>query len=493
MPARPWLTPALAAILIFAPLFSGGQQPLALAALQLAALGLLAATLWRPAPLAPREWIALALLGLLPLIYLIPLPLGLASALPGRAPYLEVWGTAFGDARMPSVAALSLIPDATETAWLTLAIPIAVYVATRSLPPARVMTPIYVLLAVAAGEAILGLMQFGDGPDSPLYLGMEYAHFGSAVGTYTNRNHLAGLIAMVLPVVLALLFYSAGQGREPRRRDRAAFFASTRGQEALTYAGLAVLLLVAVTFTRSRMGLALAMLGILLSVALFARRIGGNNAFGPAGTLVAVALGLAAIIGLVPVLDRFAIAGVLEDLRWAMFESVLTAIGSFFPLGSGPGTFAEVFPAFQPPELGRWLINRAHNDYLEWAMEGGALAIALGGFLLYLYAAQWRKVWATGEWSRPRFVQVGAGIGIGMILLHELVDYNLRTPANLAYFALLLGIFFSDACAAESAGGPQRTRRTGRLGEGDDPVPAYRPVAAFKPAPDQIENPFLDD
>ena len=196
-------------------------------------------------------------------------------------------------------------------------------------------------------------------------------------------------------------------------------------------------------------------------------------------------------IGLVPVLDRFTVSGVIEDLRWVILSNSLTALGSFFPVGSGPGTFADVFPAFQPSELGRWLINRVHSDYVEWALEGGAMAIAVGALLLFLYFAQWRRVWSAGEWSRLRFVQVGAGIGILLILLHELVDYNLHIPANMVYFALLLGVFFSDASATEH-NATARRRRTPRMGE-EESVPVYAPATAFKPAPDQIKNPFLDD
>ena len=285
-PRRPWLAAAVAATLVFAPLFRAGQHPLALMVLELAALGMLLAVLWRTTgPISRREWVAVGLLGLLPLLYLIPLPLELVARLPGRAPYIDAWRAAFGPDGMPSMIPLSLVPVATEAAWLTLAIPIAVFLAVRVLSPRTQLALVYLLLAVVGAEAALGLMQFGSGPESPLYFGMRFTHFGSAVGTYTNKNHLAGLIAMTLPVCLALLFYSAGHGHDRRggRRARAAFLASTSGQQALIYAALAVLLLVATTFTRSRMGLALAMLGILLCVSLFSRRIGGNNAFGTVG------------------------------------------------------------------------------------------------------------------------------------------------------------------------------------------------------------------
>lgn len=485
-----WVT---ALVLVLAPLIRAGQDPIALAGLQLAAVALLIAALWRRPAIGRGEALVIALLIVVPLLYLVPLPLGAVSALPGRTAYLEVWRTVLGNEGLPRLATASLVPAATFSAWLTLLIPIAIFLGVRSLPHRQVVVLAYLAIGMATFQAILGLIQFGSGPGSPFYLGMEHTHFGSAVGTYTNRNHLAGLIEMTLPMVLALLFFNTGRGTDQRRgaRAQAAFLGSRHGQEAFVQAALAVLLLVALAFTRSRMGIGLTMLGVLLSVALLSRRIGGNNAFGTVGTLAAIALGLAIAIGLVPVLDRFSAAGVVDDQRWTLFQDTIAGIGTFFPLGSGPGTFQDVFPAFQSAELGRWFINRAHNDYLEWAFEGGVAAIALIAVLLVVYATQWRRVWTAGEWSRLRFVQVGAGIGIVLILLHELVDYNLHIPANMAFFALLAGIFFSDATPAEESMAARSPRRTRRMGEEDTPV--YAPLRPSKPAPDQIRNPFLDD
>ena len=56
---------------------------------------------------------------------------------------------------------------------------------------------------------------------------------------------------------------------------------------------------------------------------------------------------------------------------------------------------------------------------------------------------------------------------------------------------VLAGIFFSDAGPAEEAMARRAARRTQRMGEEDTPV--FAPVRSAQPAPDQIENPFLDD
>ncbi|MEA3277529.1 MAG: O-antigen ligase family protein [Pseudomonadota bacterium] len=487
----------MAAILLFAPLIRAGQPPIPLLVLELLSVLLLVLVFWRPQHgLVTRlEAIALSLLFVFPLLYLVPVPGSLAEWLPGREQYLA--GRSLLDGEGVNAAGKpSVYPLETESAWLVLLVPIAVFLGTRMLDSRRVLGLVLLLLAIAAFQAILGLMQFGDGKDSPLYLGMDFTHFGSAVGTYTNRNHLAGLLEMVLPLSLALLIYSVGRGdRDVSRgwRRRISFFASLRGHVAFGYGVLALVLLVGVIFTRSRTGIALTMLGFLLVSFAYSRRIGGDNVYGLAGTVVAFAVGIGIAIGLAPVLDRFSAEDALEDARWTIFSTTFDGIGAFFPLGSGPGNYPDVFPAFQPLELGRWFINHAHNDYLEWLFEGGLFAAVLILLFLALYLYQWTKVWTKDAWSRLRFVQVGAGIGILLMLLHTLVDYNLHIPANIVYFAFLAGIFFAVPEQEAVSGRQQRRkRRTPDLMESPEselPSVGEGPVS---PPPDQIKNPFLD-
>jgi len=57
--------------------------------------------------------------------------------------------------------------------------------------------------------------------------------------------------------------------------------------------------------------------------------------------------------------------------------------------------------------------------------NGGVFVALITVLLLGLYMVQWGKVRTKEAWSRFRFLQVGAGIGILLLLLHEFVDYNL--------------------------------------------------------------------
>lgn len=370
---------------------------------------------------------------------------------------------------------------------------------------------------------MLGLIQSGAAQSGNFSFAVEpigRSHKGFGTGTYANKNHLAGLLEMALPLSLALLFYAVGRGsahRAPGRwRRRAAFVSSAKGHAALIYGALAVLLIVGIIFSRSRTGIALAMLGILLAGLFFSRRLGGSNVFGPAGTITALALSFGIAIGLAPVLQRFSVDVLSQDGRIAMFESALQGAGTLLPVGSGPGTFAAAYPPFQPIELGNFFVNRAHNDYIQWLFDAGVLGIALPLLILALYGWQWTRVYTRDTWSQVRFLQVGAGIGLLLLALHEIVDYNLYTPANQVVFALLAGLFFIPPQRLESGGAPERQRqhrRTPDLAEQPEAAPkaaanAGTPSSSHSaapsgatsgpkrhsaaPPPDQIENPFRD-
>lgn len=502
----------LIALLLFTPLFRAGTTPLAALTAQLLALGLLVLALWSPRRLAltGAEAFILALLLLIPWVYLVPLPgqLGaqLTQALPGRELYRQALDLLPG-ATPADLNTLSLYPLASLGAGLALLLPVAVFLGTRTLDAPKLILLIKLLLAVAALQAMLGLIQYGAAQGGDFSFAVDPlgpGHRDNATGTYANRNHLAGLLAMALPMTLALLFYAVGRGsahRTPGRwRRRAAFIGSAKGHAALLYSALAVLLILGIIFSRSRAGIALAMLGIVLAGLLFARRLGGSNVFGPAGTLTALALSFGVAIGLAPVLQRFSLDLVARDVRPTLFETTLQGAGTLLPVGSGPGTYAAVYPRFQPVEVGNFFVNRAHNDYLQWLFDAGVLGIALPLLFLALYAWQWTRVYTEASWSQARFLQVAAGIALLLLTLHEMVDYNLYTPANQVVFALLAGLFFMPPRRLDHAvpvhqqaqqetqqESQPRRRRTPDL---TDPAPLASCRGPTTPPPDQIDNPF---
>ena len=497
----------LGVLLVFAPLFWGAYPPLPLLVMELAALALLVVYFWpsRTARhLSALQWVFLAALWGLPLLQLVPVPWAVWGSLPGRGFYadaLERIGAP--DSGYLGWRALSLIPSASEASWLALLPPLAVFLIAIRLSSAQLFKLTLLFLAIATVEALLGLIQYGDGPRSVFRFGNTLMD-GSAFGTYINRNHLAGLLEMALPVGLALLAATVGRhrpahsndGRRGRRRtfrQWLARFSVARLNQAILYAAATLAILLGLIFTRSRGGVSLAMVAILLCTLAFANRLGGRNIYGLIGTFTAVGLGLASLIGLAPVWSRFTLQDPIADARWRIFDATLQAIGEFFPLGSGVGTFEEVMRRFHPLDLPGITINHAHNDYLEWMLEAGLGAALLITVWLLLYLRQWVRVWKWGEWTPFRFAQAGAGIALLLMMLHTLVDFNLRIPANAVFTALLAAVFFHRAAGEERRTGrrhakPSTAAMTGATGDGTPQLPPH-PVI---PAVNQ-QNPFADE
>ena len=225
------------------------------------------------------------------------------------------------------------------------------------------------------------------------------------------------------------------------------------------------------------------MLAVLLCTVAFARRIGGEKSMRFVTVFGAVVLGIALEIGLAPVLGRFAQQNITADLRWSIFSGTLAGIGEFFPLGSGIGTFPEVFRRFQPGDVGQF-VNHAHNDYLEWLFEGGLAAAAIVLVVLAAYLRRWPQLWRSDRWSQLRFLQVASGISLLLLGLHGLIDFNLHIPANAIYFAFLAGLFFHREAEREEAPRAERAARAEKRHEGPVmPIPA--PAAS-------VRNPFAD-
>jgi len=397
-------------MLICAPLLWGLSKPITILSIELLCLPMIWVLVQKRGVLlnqyAQLVWLMLILIGLF-LLQLMPVPLDIWKAIMGREAFDEVFNF-LPDDYANRWRAISLVPEATEKALLYLLPVVTVFFATLLLDKILITRLIWLAFTVAVFQSVLGLVQYGGG----IQLVENVLYTGSARGTYLNRDHLAGFLVMVFPVVLAfmasMLGYRVQYNTSHRRRWQ--YLATLEGNQSLIYAVAAILIILCLIFTRSRAGIALVMIGLLISLFAFSFRLGRNNNYGVYGSVIAIIIVLAVEIGLAPVLDRFSVDP-MQDLRWEIYSITMRIIGDYFPVGSGMGTFSSIYVGYQLPNLDGF-INHAHNDYLQWALEGGLPMMLLIGFGLYCYFSHWRKVWLPGQWGGFRYLQVGAGIGI---------------------------------------------------------------------------------
>ena len=469
----------VAAMLVFSPLIKGGNVPVPLLILELLSLVLLARLVFVPAFWSKfSRWgvFVLAAAVLLPLLYLIPVPISVWEGLPGRAQYADLIRIAQDGGALSGMRAISLQPFESEQGWYALLFPVSVFLVMLGLAEARVRMLIAVFLGMAVFQAMLGLIQFIQGTESLLRLGNPY-YLESAVGTYVNRANLAGLLYLALPISIALLavpFVERAGGESHKRGSPA----DTLLRMAIGL--LPIILLVGLVFTRSRAGIALGLLGLLLTALMFSLKLGKRKLLAIVGAIFLVGLFLALMTGIAPVVERFAAHDAVDDQRWDIFSAALQAAQTFSPIGAGPATFAEVFPLFQPGDM-IGFVNRVHNDYLELYFNGGLLLLIPALLLVLLYLVHWKNVWGGGEWHPFQLFQAAAGVSVLLMLLHSMLDFNLHIPANAGYFAFLAGIFLRR----ESP----RSARRNHSRKIDSSLKAAAPPA--RPIPEEnLVNPF---
>jgi len=439
-------------LLVFAPLMLGGNRPLPLLVLEVAAVAGLAVLAWqgeawaRLGSLPMTLRLGIGLLVVVPLLQLVPLPAGVWAQLPGRAPYagaLEFAGQAAVDAMRP----LSIHPTATEYSWLVVLPCLAAFLLTLAQSRSRIRTLVAVFVAVAVCEALLGIVQLGARAGSPLYFGNIHGG-GASTGTYVNRNHFAALMAMALPSALVLWFLKTRTSRDqhgnelrphPSIRDRWVAM-------QIAFSLPILFLLVALLFSMSRGGIGAGLLAFsLASLALVgrAKSFASKLAFTMIG---AGAIAFAAYIGLTPVLERFAPDNLSLGYqgRMQIAAASVRAGLDFLPFGSGLGTFADVFRRYQVEGLPGF-VDHAHNDYAELFLELGVAGVAIVVLLAAAYAMRWLELARVWRERSLGHLQMAAGLGMLAMIVHGFVDFNFHIPANSLYFSFLAGVFFRPA------------------------------------------------
>ncbi len=369
-------------------------------------------------------------------IYLVPFPDVIHwNELPGRSLYADVANFISAQGVEIAYPSLSLIPGNTQRALFYLVPVLALFLVVMSLPRRSVKTLVSVFLVVVFFESALGIIQYASGSDA-FYLGNK-EHGNTASGTYRNRDHFVALLEMALPLAIGIMvapFISRSDSDE-RKRDRESVLSST-----LTLSLVIILMLLASFFSASRAGIGLVVLGLMLSAFIFAYYVGKIKSLGFLLIASIVGMGVAFNVGIIPILNRFA-SDPMEDERWRIFENSQRLISEMFPWGSGPGTFPQVYRAFQPIEQPHF-VNHAHNDYIELISDMGVFGVLIIAGFAVLYLARWVSLLRSQRHGTFKSLQIGAGIGIFLLLLHSYVDFNLHQMANALIFVFLAAIFF---------------------------------------------------
>jgi O-antigen ligase len=288
--------------------------------------------------------------------------------------------------------------------------------------------------------AVFGILQHLTF-NGKLYWFREMRYGGIPFGPYVNRNHFAGLMELVIPVSLVPLILG-----------------KVRRERWVVVALFALIPMGALFLSASRGGIiSLGVeIGILLLI-MALRGTGGKHVL-VAGVVLLLAVLFVSWLGVRQVLDRFSSLQSLETTsgkRASMRQDSWRIFLDHPWTGSGLGTLQIVYPAYETLYDGK-IVNHAHNDYVEALAETGAAgAICCAAFLGVLFYVSLRRL-LVFDGSFAAALHLSGLVACSGFLVHSLVDFNLRIPANAMVFFLLAYLATGDvrtSAAPSSFGG----------------------------------------
>lgn len=274
------------------------------------------------------------------------------------------------------------------------------------------------------------------------------ASMSDAIGTFANRNHLAGYLEMCLAMGIGLLI----AGMKPSVKDES-WRERTRNLLRTLLGGkgmlrlLLVAMVIALVMTHSRMGNTafFASMGICAAIGFVIYRHNSQAMVFLFGSMILIDVFIvSAWFGLDKLTDRLQQTEIGKEGRLEVTRNALPWIQDHWLAGTGAGSFVSVFPAYRDNDVNGFY-DFAHNDYLQLLGEYGVIGASFFGLIAMF------TLWTAIRLQRQRQTPLLRGIGfatmMGLIslLIHSTTDFNLYIPANAALLTVLCAMTFAGA------------------------------------------------
>jgi O-antigen ligase len=474
-PADQWVFVGLLAVLVWAPLPLGSNRTWAIGVLLVWLLVLLAgvAVAWRHALDAAHErltlfkWPLLLLAGMVGLTWLqvVPLPaawVGAISPMAAQGQEPTRWMT------------LSLDVFQTRNMGMLAFVYFSIFlVALLTIRNADRLDRLAQLLVWSGVlQAVLGAVLFSVKAEYRIFY-TEVSHT-RMIGSFVYHNSLAGYLCMCLSVGVGLMLARLSGGSSTHQNWRARlvdvlkFMLSAKMRLRL----LLVVMVIALVLTRSRMGNAaffVALLVVGLAGIVLARKTAPKTIALIASLVIIDVLVVGTWVGLEKVVERIqetelrtADGGLSESVeaRTEAARTALAVVKDFALVGSGGGSFYNVFLSYRTPQYAYAYVDHTHNDYVEIACDYGLTGLALLGLLVGLTLWKVMVVLAKRHATLPRGIAFGVAMSVVALLVHSTVDFNLQIPANALTMVVILAMGWVAATLPRGAAVTPKKRRT---------------------------------
>lgn len=386
---------------------------------------------------------------------------------------------------------ITLYKYASEVELFRLLIYIGVYFLIVNTIKSRQQVRQIVMTIIITGISIafLGLLQYLSGTGKIFWLyDIKRTNF---FGTFSNQDHFACYMAMIIPLVIGLLIieylcYSTNQKSKIQNPKL-----SIVSHRVIFYIFAIVIMLSSLFMARSSGGAFSMMLSFFLLVGIMLCRKRLRKISWIVAPILIITLGMLMWIGIRPVIEELSTSIDIENLsikaRMNFWQDTISAIKDFPLFGSGIGVFPFIYPQYSTLTYFAF-VNHAHNDYLELMLETGLFGFSIILWALYCFIkdnALYHVLGITKGINHVRpitnrmkyfnlfgiknvindnqsinqksalkisdslkkrkdpfiiGIAIGGIVGVMSMCLHCIVDFNFHVPANAFLLSVLLGI-----------------------------------------------------
>jgi O-antigen ligase len=206
----------------------------------------------------------------------------------------------------------------------------------------------------------------------------------------------------------------------------------------------------------SRMGLAAVTVSLLiLAIGFSVGKADRRFRYIAGASAALVLLGLVFFSAPGKLVERAGQEPLTADERVAIWKETLPMTADYRLFGSGLGTYVSVFQKYRA-SAPLFLVDFAHNDYLQLLAELGLIGFAItsgAGLLILLRTVSAIRGGATPE---QRLLAAGCAAALAALLLDSFVDFDFYIPANAMLAAWIAGI--GAAAGIGDAGEAERIR-----------------------------------
>lgn len=440
-------------LLIFCPLAFGTSELWSIASMEfLAPLALLSFALsrggknhWYTVPGFWPFFILLVYMG----VQLIPLPFDFIRLVSPKAAYLYEPALAVADGKM--LATLSIHPKATLQELFRFSSYLVFYVvAVQLLSDYRRFRKVLLIIAgLASVIAFFAILQKFSSPDKIFWF-REVPSNANPIGPWVSRNHYAGFMVMILPLVIVLSMHYRPHitYQMPLRERLTSLFTLPKANLHILLIFGAVLIAASLFSSLSRGGILSGIISMIFLLGLLALLKQGRSSLLGITALVLAALLVVTWLGWDPIIARFDRMmdqeGQFFDGRLLIWQDSMPIVRNFWLTGAGFGSYQALFPMYKNAFSGLSIVDHAHNDFIELVTDGGFVALILVGcFLITVIRGAWRQVRQRHD-PFAALLFCGAVSGMIALFVHSITDFNMHNGANGLYFFLLCSITVSS-------------------------------------------------